>query len=170
MSAPATTIATARVMAMILTTRLRALTSDPGGAGYAKNRPEEGRLVDPEHWAGAWYRVERASSGSFMRKSARRRATADAIEHGDPVPGEPHDVVRIYDREGNVVYERDWGAGRPNAAAQEGQIVDDLLHLEVNVFRAKYGIKLSEEPPKHESSAMLPPEPRVSEPTSDWGP
>ncbi|MGH2725932.1 MAG: hypothetical protein ACRDKS_03045, partial [Actinomycetota bacterium] len=51
-----------------------------------------------------------------------------------------HDVVRILDREGAIVNERDWGQNRDAAAAEEARIVEDLLSLDVVQFRAKYGI------------------------------
>jgi hypothetical protein len=96
--------------------------------------------VDEERWAAVHYRVERDSRGVMMRKRQRRKATEQAIEFGDPVPDDPHDVVRIYDREGNVAFEQDWGTNRPGALAQEAKIVDDLLTLDVLQFRARYGI------------------------------
>ena len=95
---------------------------------------------DLQRLAAAHYRVERETSGLMMRKRLRRKATEQAIEHGDAIPTGPQDVVRIYDREGAVVFERDWGSNRPDAIAQEAQIIDDLLHLNVLVFRAKYAI------------------------------
>jgi len=96
--------------------------------------------VDEERWAAAHYRVERDSTGLVMRKGQRRKATKQAIEHGDPVPLEPHDVVRIYDRAGEVVFEQDWGSNRSDAMAHEARIVEDLLHLDLATFCAKYGI------------------------------
>lgn len=82
-----------------------------------------------------------------MRKRQRRKATEQAIEFGGPVPDDPHDVVRIYDRVGNVVFEQDWGSNRPGALAQEAKIVDDLLTLDVLQFRARYGIVTSSDVP-----------------------
>lgn len=96
--------------------------------------------MEIERWAGAHYRVERDSSGIMLRKRQRRKAIEEAIQHGGPPPTAPHDVVRIYDREGEVVFEQDWGMNRSGSMAQEAQIVDDLLRLDVFVFRSKYGI------------------------------
>lgn len=96
--------------------------------------------VDQNRWAAAYYRVEREWSGSVMRKRQRRKATEQAIQQGDTPPGPPQDVVRIYDREGEVVFEQQWGDRRSDALAHEAQIVDDLLHLDVLVFAAKYSI------------------------------
>lgn len=96
--------------------------------------------MDEDRWAAAHYRIERESHGVMMRKRQRRKATEHAIQFGDPVPDDPHDVVRIYDRAGNVAFEQDWGANRPGALAQEAKIVDDLLTLDVMQFRARYGI------------------------------
>lgn len=96
--------------------------------------------MDQRRWAAAYYRVEREWSGSVMRKRQRRKATEAAIQHGDAPPGMPDDVVRIYDRDGEVVFEQGWGDRRADALAHEAQIVDDLLKLDVLVFAAKYGI------------------------------
>lgn len=96
--------------------------------------------MEQERWAAAHYRVERESSGVVMRKRVRRKATELAIQFGDPVPDEPHDVVRIHDREGAVVFEQDWATNRSGALEQEAQIIDDLLHLDVLSFRGRYGI------------------------------
>ena len=87
-----------------------------------------------------------------MRKRQRRKATAQAIEFGDPVPDEPHDVVRVYDRGGGIAFEQDWGTNRPGAMAQEARIIDDLLHLDVHSFRARYGIAGDKEAPPKKSS------------------
>jgi hypothetical protein len=95
---------------------------------------------DLERWAAAHYRVERESSGIVMRKRVRRKATELAIQFGDPVPDEPHDVVRIYDRAGVVVFEQDWATNRAGALEQEARIIDDLLKLDVLSFRGRYGI------------------------------
>jgi hypothetical protein len=117
--------------------------------------------VDQQRWAAAHYRVERESTGVMMRKRQRKKATEMAIEHGDPVPESPEDVVRILDRAGEVVFERDWGKNRPDAMAQEAQIVSDLLNLEVGVFRSKYGIPQPEGEP-------LPVPPPVEAVASPW--
>ena len=106
---------------------------------------DEGGRLDQQRWAAAWYRVERDSSGVMMRKRQRKKATEQAISLGGPVPEPNEDVVRIYDRSGRVVFERDWGERRPEAMAQEAQIVDDLLKLDVVVFRGKYGIEEPED-------------------------
>ena len=100
--------------------------------------------MDQQRWAAAYYRVERDSSGVMMRKRQRRKATEQAISHGDPVPEVNDDVVRIIDRDGGVVFEQEWGANRSGAMAQEGQIIDDLLKMDVVVFRSKYGIPQSD--------------------------
>jgi hypothetical protein len=96
--------------------------------------------MDEVRWAAAHYRVERESSGIVMRKRVRKKATELAIQFGEPVPDEPHDVVRIYDRGGAVAFEQDWATNRAGAIAQEARIIDDLLHLDVFTFRARYGI------------------------------
>jgi hypothetical protein len=96
--------------------------------------------VEDDRWAAAHYRVERASSGVVMRKRQRRKATEVAIQYGDPVPDDPHDVVRIYDRSGAIAFEQDWGTNRAGAMGQEARVIDDLLHLDVFSFRARYGI------------------------------
>ena len=96
--------------------------------------------MDTQRWAAAYYRVERDSTGVMMRKRQRRKATEQAISHGDPVPQPNADVVRILDREDTVVFEQDWGENRSGAMSQEAQIVDDLLKMDVMVFRSKYGI------------------------------
>jgi hypothetical protein len=91
-----------------------------------------------------------------MRKRQRRKATEMAIEHGDPVPQDPHDVIRIYDRSGEIVFEQDWGTNRAGAMAHEARIIDDLLHLDVASFRARYGITggdLDEQAPSSDGPA-----------------
>ena len=113
--------------------------------------------MDEERWAAAHYRVERESRGVVMRKRQRRKATEQAIQFGDPVPDDPHDVVRIYDREGNVAFEQDWGNNRPGALAQEAKIVDDLLTLDVLQFRARYGILAQPDVPPPRSGAAKKP-------------
>lgn len=106
--------------------------------------------MDEQRWAAAHYRVERASSGVVMRKRQRKKATEQAIQFGDPVPDDPHDVVRVYDRDGDVAFEQDWGTNRSGAMAQEAQIIDDLLHLDVYAFRARYNIPGETEAPPPE--------------------
>jgi hypothetical protein len=101
--------------------------------------------VERGDWAAAFYRVERHSVGMMMSRRKRRRATELAARFGDPVPEEPHDVVRILDREGRVVFEHHWGRDRPGAAAMEARIVDDLLRLDVRSFRARWAIPPPEE-------------------------
>lgn len=98
--------------------------------------------MDEKRWAAAHYRVERDWSGAVMRKRSRKKATEHAIQHGDPVPELPQDVVRIYDRDGELVYEQNWGDRRSEAMAHEAQIVDDLLKLDIIRFAGKYGIVL----------------------------
>lgn len=98
--------------------------------------------MEEQRWAAAHFRVAREWSGAVMRKRQRRKATEQAIQHGDPVPELPNDVVRIYDRDGEMVYEQVWGSRRTEAMAHEAQIVDDLLKLDVAVFAAKYGIPI----------------------------
>ena len=85
-----------------------------------------------------------------MRKRQRKKATELSIQFGDPVPDDPHDVVRIYDRAGAIAFEQDWGTNRSGAMSQEARIIDDLLHLDVVTFRARYGITEDVEvsPPK----------------------
>lgn len=62
------------------------------------------------------------------------------------MPVESHDVIRIYDRAGTVVFERDWGGNRPAALQEEARIVDDLLRLDLLSFRARYLLSM-EDPP-----------------------
>jgi len=106
--------------------------------------------VEEQRWAAAHYRVERDSSGVVMRRRQRKKATDLAIQFGDPVPDDPHDVVRVYARDGAIAFEQDWGTNRSGAMAQEARIIDDLLHLDVVAFRARYGIAGAEValPPK----------------------
>ena len=96
--------------------------------------------MDTERWAAAHYRVERETTGMMMRKRRRKKASQAAASLGQPEPEQPHDVVRIYDRSGGVVFSRDWGSSRPEAIAHEARIVEDLLHLDVHSFRSRYGI------------------------------
>ena len=86
-------------------------------------------------------------------KRKLKKVAEQAVRFGDPTPEDPHDVLRILDRGGTVVFERDWGRDRPSAMAQETQIVDDLLRLDVLRFRAKWGIAppANEEPPSPEA-------------------
>ena len=112
--------------------------------------------MDEERWAAAHYRVERESTGVVMRKTQRRKATAQAIQFGDPVPEDPHDVVRIYDRAGAIAFEQDWGTNRSGALALEARIIDDLLHLDVFSFRARYGIEGDTEAPPGPKPARPP--------------
>lgn len=122
--------------------------------------PGKRGTVDDANWAAAHYRVERDSTGLMMSKRKRRRAAAQAAQFGDPTPEEPNDVVRIFDRQGRVVLERDWGRDRPSAMTQEGQIVDDLLRLDVLKFRAKWGIPspelVGDEAPEEPASSQSP--------------
>lgn len=100
------------------------------------------RMEEPSEkdWAAAHYRVERDSTGVKTSRRKLRRIAEEAARHGDPIPEEARDVVRIYDREGRVVMERDWGQNRDAAVAEQARIVDDLLHMDVVHFRARYGI------------------------------
>lgn len=120
----------------------------------------EGRNVEEERWAAAHYRIERESSGVVMRKRQRRKATVQAIQFGDPVPDDPHDVVRIYDRAGTVVFEQDWGTNRAGALAHEARIVEDLLHLDTASFRGRYGITSEPPPVKPAAKSRSSPKPR----------
>jgi hypothetical protein len=114
--------------------------------------------VNQQRWAAAHFRVERESAGVLMRKAQRRKATKQAIEHGEPIPLDPSDVVRIYDRDGEVVFEQDWGTNRSSAMAHEAQIVDDLLHLDVFMFCGKYGIITPALPPIVDAEPATDPE------------
>ena len=109
--------------------------------------------METERLAAAHYRVERETTGMMMRKRQRKKASQAAAAIGQPGPEQPHDVVRIFDRAGDVVLERDWGTSRPEAIAHEARIVDDLLHLDVLSFRARYGI----ESPDADAPATDPP-------------
>lgn len=109
--------------------------------------------LDDSNWAAAHYRVERTSTGVMASKRKLKKVAEQAVRFGDPAPEDPHDVVRIFDRGGNAVFERDWGRDRPSAMSQEAQIVDDLLKLEVLRFRSKWGIlaPVETEPPGPEA-------------------
>lgn len=96
--------------------------------------------TEEKDWAAAHYRVERDSTGLRASKRKLKRIAQDAAKHGDPVPEESRDVVRIVDREGFVVMERDWGHNRQAAVEEEARIVEDLLNLDVARFRTRYGI------------------------------
>jgi len=112
--------------------------------------------VEEHRWAAAYFRVERDSAGVQMRSRQRKKATQQAIEHGDPPPELPRDFVRIYNRAGEVVFEQDWGSERSSAMAHEARIIDDLLKLDVLIFCGKYAIDVPE---------LLPaPPPAVQEP------
>lgn len=91
-------------------------------------------------WAARYYRVERASTGMKTSRRKLKRIAEQAARFGDPIPQEAHDVVRIYDRQGAIVMQRDWGQNRDAAVAEEARIVEDLLHLDVVQFRARHGI------------------------------
>ena len=126
--------------------------------------------MDQQRWAAAYYRVDRDSSGVMMRKRQRKKATEQAISHGDPVPEMNHDVVRILDRDGAAVFEQDWGENRSGAMAQESQIVDDLLKMDVVVFRSKYGIAQSGDDVAGDASptaTQQPPHTAVRDPWDD---
>lgn len=97
-----------------------------------------------QDWAAAHYRVERDSTGLKASRRKRRRIAEEAARYGDPIPEEARDVVRIIDREGFVVMERDWGGNRQAAIEEEARIVEDLLKLDVVHFRARYGIVVEE--------------------------
>ena len=96
--------------------------------------------TEEKDWAAAHYRVERDSTGLHASKRKLRKIAQEAVRQGDPVPEESHDVVRILDRDGVVVMERDWGNNRQAAMEEEARIVDDLLKLDVARFRTRYGI------------------------------
>lgn len=95
---------------------------------------------DRTDWAAMHYRVERDSSGLSASKRKLKKIAAEAAKHGEAAPEESHDVVRIVDRDGEVVMERDWGRNRQAAMEEEARIVEDLLHLDVVRFRARYAI------------------------------
>ena len=50
-----------------------------------------------------------------------------------------HDVVQIFDREGRSVWSTSFDL-REDGERFETQILDDVLHLDVDAFRAKYGL------------------------------
>lgn len=100
-------------------------------------------MPDPAEPALAHYRVDRESSGLMASKRKFKRIAEEAARYGDPAPERSRDIVRIYDREGNVVFERDWGENRSAALEQEATIVEDLLRLSLVSFRARYGIPLA---------------------------
>ena len=98
-------------------------------------------------WAAAHYRVERDSTGLRASKRKMRKIAEVAARHGDPVPEESSDVIRIVDREGVVVLERDFGRNRDAAIEEEARIVEDLLKLDVARFRTRYGIAVDVDAP-----------------------
>jgi hypothetical protein len=118
--------------------------------------------VEEHRWAAAYFRVERDSSGVQMRSRQRKKATAQAIQHGDPPPEPPRDFVKIYDRAGEIVFEQDWGQERSSAMAHEARIIDDLLKLDVLVFCGKYAIDVPE--------LLPPPPPAAPEEPGDVAP
>ena len=101
--------------------------------------------MDEAIWAAAHYRVERESSGRTLKRKRLLAKAREADPTPDP-PGPPNDVIRIFDRTGDVVAERQWGDDRAGALSDEQRIVDDLLALDVFAFRAKYGIDEPEVP------------------------
>ena len=115
--------------------------------------------LDEKNWAAARYRVDRESTGVKASKRKLRKIGAEAVKHGDPVPEPPRDIIRIYDREGNAVFERDWGENRSAALDQEATIVDDLLHLDVLSFQARYSIPIDEAPAVDPWAGLPPPRP-----------
>ena len=50
-----------------------------------------------------------------------------------------HDVVQIFDREGRSVWSTSFDL-REDGERFETQLLDDVLHLDVDAFRAKYGL------------------------------
>lgn len=98
-------------------------------------------------WAAAHYRVERDSTGLRASKRKMRKIAEVAARHGDPVPEESNDVIRVIDREGVVVLERDFGRNRDAAIDEEARIVEDLLKLDVARFRTRYGITVEADAP-----------------------
>ena len=97
-------------------------------------------VEEQKDWAAAHYRVERDSTGLHASKRKLRKIAQDAAKHGDPVPEQSNDVIRILDRDGVVVMERDFGKNREAAIQEETRIVEDLLDLDVARFRTRYGI------------------------------
>lgn len=127
---------------------------------------------EPTDWAAMHYRVERDSTGLSASKRKLRKIAAEAAKHGEVAPEESHDVVRIIDREGVVVMERDWGRNRQAAMDEEARIVDDLLTLNVVQFRARYGIgfePVEAEPGVDRTWADLPPPPAANDPAEAGG-
>lgn len=102
-------------------------------------------VEEEKDWAAAHYRVERDSTGLHASKRKLRKIAQEAAKHGDPVPEQSSDVVRIVDRDGVVVMERDFGKNREAAIQEEARIVEDLLHLDVARFRTRYGITVEVE-------------------------
>ena len=112
-----------------------------GGSGTLPGvDPQRENAPKDRDWAAKHYRVERDSTGVKTSRRKLKRIAEQAAKHGDPIPTQSHDVVRIIDRDGVIVSERDWGGNRDAALEEEARIVDDLLHLDVVEFRAKYGL------------------------------
>lgn len=86
------------------------------------------------------YRVEYVLAPGLKPPSKQAKEAMKFYLTGrQPVASEARDILRIFDREGNVVLEREW-LDRRAGQKQEAEIVDDLLHLDVSAFRAKWGI------------------------------
>ena len=80
------------------------------------------------------YRVERERSAVLDDPTARKGGLFRRARTAATV-----DTIRVYDRQGAVVMERELGDTKA-AEAMEHQIVDDLLKLGVEAFRLKWGL------------------------------
>jgi hypothetical protein len=110
--------------------------------------------VDEAIWAAAHYRVERESTGRSLKRKRLLAKAREADLTPEP-PGPANDVIRIFDRSGEVVAERLWGEDRSGALDDEHQIVSDLLAMDVFAFRAKYGIASPDSPEAEGPSPTL---------------
>lgn len=96
--------------------------------------------------AAEFYRVERIQSDDVKSASSQAKEMLKFYLLGRRGPARSaHDLVRIFNRAGAVVFEREW-SDRRGGARQENDIIEDLLHLEVGAFRAKWGIAEREPP------------------------
>ncbi len=103
--------------------------------------------ADPAY---AHYRVERTLSdvGTEARKGLTRewpprpRPGGRSPTYGDMATSPRfavHDVVQILDRSGRSVWSTSFDL-REDGERVETQLLDDVLHLDVDAFRAKYGL------------------------------
>jgi hypothetical protein len=114
-------------------------------------------MADP---ASAYYRVQRTLSEVEPDRTDRRRERPPRPRPGGRSPTyrdmatsprfAVHDVVQIFDREGRSVWSTSFDV-RADGERFEAALLDDVLHLDVDDFRAKYGLTAdlaAEQPPE----------------------